>query len=473
MAKSNLNGMQPLLDRVKHIHLVGIGGSGMCGIAEVLLTLGYQISGSDLKQNRATAHLESLGVTIYDKHEAAQVNHADCVVVSSAINDSNPEYAAARDLRIPIVPRAEMLAELMRFRYGIAVAGTHGKTTTTSLIASILKEAGCDPTYVIGGRLNASGVNASLGQSQYLVAEADESDASFLYLQPMLSVVTNIDIDHMGTYQDDFAKLKETFLNFIHHVPFYGCVVLCIDDPVVKSIIPDISRPMVTYGFNDDADLYIEDFKQQGMQCHFTVHSKTHKPLKLTMNLPGRHNVLNALAAVVVARELDIDDNAIAKALLDFSGIARRFDVYEGLQSQQGLFTLVDDYGHHPREIAVTLEAARAAWPNKRVVMVFQPHRYSRTATLFDDFSEVLATADALYVLDVESVGEQPIDGITSQALCRNIRTRAKVEPVYVADVDSLQHALAQNVGDNDIVVMQGAGSIGRIAQSFVELKQL
>jgi len=429
----NIKIPQPLMGRIKHIHFIGIGGAGMSGIAEVLLNQGYQISGSDKTESLVTQRLQTLGITVVIGHHADHVAGADVVVKSTAIMDDNPEILAAKNKCIPIVRRAEMLAELMRFRHGIAVAGTHGKTTTTSLISCILVEAGLDPTFVIGGRLNSAGSNANLGTSQYLVAEADESDASFLYLKPVMSVVTNIDQDHMDTYEDDFSRLKQSFLQFIHHLPFYGMTALGIDDPVIREILGEIGRAYRTYGFDETAAVRALHYEQQGICSRFQVaRYGEHKTLDITLNMPGEHNVLNALAAITIATELNIADDAICTALKNFSGIGRRFQVYGEINCSQGRALLIDDYGHHPREILSTIHAIRLAWPGRRLVLAFQPHRYSRTQTLFDDFSQALSETDILLLLDVYPAGETAIPGVDSRALCRSIRQRGKVEPIFV-----------------------------------------
>jgi UDP-N-acetylmuramate--alanine ligase len=459
------------MGHIKHVHFVGIGGVGMAGIAEVLLRQGYTVSGSDLAESALTQWLKVMGAIIYYGHDAQNVENADVIVRSSAVDWSNPEFEAARLARIPIVQRAEMLGELMRFRYGVAVAGTHGKTTTTSFVTSILAEAGLDPTFVIGGRLNSVGSNARLGRGHYLVAEADESDASFLYLKPMISIVTNIDEDHMSTYGNDFEKLKSTFIDFLHHLPFYGLAVLCIDDPIVREILPKISRPVLTYGLAPDADFYTENYTQSGMQTKFVV--KRHKgqaPLPVTLNCPGRHNVLNALAAIAVASELKVQDSAITEALLHFAGIGRRFQVYGDYPLPQGgTMTLVDDYGHHPREIAATVQAARESWPERRLVMVYQPHRYTRTHDLFGDFCQVLATVDKLFLLDVYSAGEQPIPGADGASLSEAITRQGKSNPIFVERHDGLNELLKRELKDGDILLMQGAGNIGGIAAKLAE----
>ncbi len=448
--------------RIKRIHFVGIGGSGMGGIAEVMLNLGYQVSGSDLKANAVTQRLEQLGAKVVLGHAAEHVNGVDVVVVSTAVNAANPEVQSARAQRIPVVPRAEMLAELMRFRNGIAVAGTHGKTTTTSLVASLLAEGGLDPTFVIGGRLNSAGAHAQLGQGQYLVAEADESDASFLYLQPMLAIVTNIDADHMETYGGDFSKLRETFLEFLHHLPFYGLAVLCADDPVVRGMLADVTRPMVTYGLSGDCDIYAADIQRDGMRTHFVVRRRGGGDwFKATLNLPGRHNVLNALAAIAVAHEVGVPDDAIARGLAGFKGVGRRLQVQGEIRGKQGRALLIDDYGHHPREIAAVLEAIRSAYPKRRVVLCFQPHRYTRTRDLFDDFAIVLSQADVLLLAEVYPAGETPIAGADGRALIRAIRARGHIEPVFVEHMDRLAETLRDVVRDGDVVLTLGAGDIG------------
>lgn len=451
------------LGRIKHLHFVGIGGSGMSGIAEVLLNEGYSVSGSDQNCTLVTQRLADLGATIYQGHDPAHVKGVDVVVCSTAISNQNPEVEAAQQARIPVVARAEMLAELMRFRYGIAVAGTHGKTTTTSLVTSLLSEGGLDPTFVIGGLLNSAGSNAKLGASPYLVAEADESDASFLRLKPMIAIVTNIDRDHMGTYNDSFVQVQDTFIDFLHHLPFYGLAVVCIDDPVVRELLPRISRPVLTYGFSDDADWRVSDYRQQGTKTFFTVNTSGQPAREFCLNLPGQHNVLNAAAAMIVASELGVDLDDSAQALQKFAGIGRRFHRYGDLNIAGKTVALIDDYGHHPREIAVTLQAARAAWPERRIVMLFQPHRYSRTQELFDDFSRELAKLDSLLLLDVYAAGESPIAGADTPALCQSIRHRGQVEPVYVK-TDEVMSTLENTLEDGDVLITQGAGSIGQLA---------
>ena len=457
----------PEMRRVKSIHFIGIGGAGMGGIAEVLLNEGYQISGSDIGENQVVKRLKKLGAKVAIGHHADNVKQASVIVVSTAIDKNNPEIVKARELRIPVVRRAEMLAELMRFRHGVAVAGTHGKTTTTSLIASIFGEAGLDPTFVIGGLLNSAGTNARLGTSRYLIAEADESDASFLHLQPMVAVVTNIDEDHMETYQGDFEKLKDTYIEFLHNLPFYGLAVVCIDNPVVREILPRIGRQVITYGFSQDADVVATNYQQSGGVSYFTVEREGHASLDLSVNLPGQHNVLNALAGIAVATDEGVKDSAIEAALASFAGIGRRFEQLADLKTDQGEMVLVDDYGHHPREVAATIKAMRNGWPEKRLVMVFQPHRYSRTRDLYEDFVEVLSNVDCLLLLDVYSAGEQTIPGADSKSLARSIRQRGQVEPVYVSDQDMLAELLAAQLTDGDMVITQGAGNIGVVSRSL------
>lgn len=454
------------MGRIKHIHFVGVGGVGMAGIAEVLLSQGYRVSGSDLSDNALTKRLRSVGAEIFQGHEASHVENADVIVRSSAVDPNNPELVAAREKHIPVVARAEMLGELMRFRYGIAIAGTHGKTTTTSLVTSILTEEGVDPTFVIGGRLNSAGSNARLGTGRYLVAEADESDASFLYLKPMISVVTNIDADHMATYHNNFDELRHAFIEFLHRLPFYGLAVLCIDDPVVREVLPDVSRPMVTYGLTADADFHASNIKQVGTTTYFTVERPNGmNPIDIVLNLPGRHNVLNALAAIAVVSELKVSDQAIQKALEKFAGIGRRFQIYNDLPLKKGgKITLIDDYGHHPREIEVTLQAARHSWPDKRLVMVFQPHRYSRTRDLFSDFCRVLSQPDALVLLDVYSAGEAFIEGADGVTLAKSIKQLGPIEPIFVEKHDQLANILQDTLRDGDVLLMQGAGNIGALA---------
>ena len=460
------------MGRIQRVHFVGIGGVGMGGIAEVLLNLGYEVSGSDLKENAVTRRLGEQGARCWVGHDADHVRGCDVVVVSTAVQAANPELQAARELRIPVVPRAEMLAELMRFRYGIAVAGTHGKTTTTSLVASVLAEGGLDPTYVIGGRLNSSASHARLGTGWYLVAEADESDASFLHLQPMLAVVTNVDADHLATYEGDFQRLRQTFVEFLHHLPFYGLAVLCVDDPELRDLLPQLTRPVRTYAIEQAADVRAVNVRQQGLQMHFDVEREGHAPLPVTLNLPGHHNVLNALAAIAIATELEVDDAAIQHALESFQGIGRRFQVYGELATPRGQVLLVDDYGHHPREVAATLAAVRGGWPERRLVLAFQPHRYSRTRDLFEDFAQVLSEVDVLLVMEVYAAGEEVIPGADGRALCRAIRTRGKVDPIFVESVEQLAEALRGVLRDGDLVLTMGAGDVGAAAQQLPQQLQ-
>jgi len=453
--------------KVKRIHFVGIGGSGMSGIAEVFSNLGYTVTGSDLSENPAVRRLRQLGVKIVIGHAAQNVAQADAVVVSSAVKADNPEVVQARESRIPVVPRAMMLAELMRFKQGIAIAGTHGKTTTTSLVAAVLAEAGLDPTLVIGGRLNSIGANARLGKGEFLVAEADESDASFLYLQPVISVVTNIDADHMETYGQDFEKLKSTFVEFLGHLPFYGLAVVCKDDPNVRAVMPAVTRPMLTYGIESDADLRALDVRWDQGRMRFTAVSadRNVKPLDVTLNLPGMHNVLNALAVIAVGREVGAPDAAIAKALSEFQGVGRRFQRYGEIAiAGGGTFTLVDDYGHHPAEMAATLAAARGAFPGRRIVLAFQPHRFTRTRDLFEDFVKVLSTADELVLADVYPAGEAPIVAADGRSLARAVRVAGKVEPLFVETSGEMRDAVLGRLRDGDVVITMGAGSIGHLA---------
>ncbi|RPI13550.1 MAG: UDP-N-acetylmuramate--L-alanine ligase [Lysobacterales bacterium] len=461
--------MKDRMRRIHSIHFVGIGGSGMSGIAEVLLNLGYEVQGSDLKPSGVTARLESLGAKVMLGHRAGNVDGADVVVVSSAINESNPEVARALAARIPVVKRAEMLGELMRFRYSIAVAGTHGKTTTTSLVASVLAEGGEDPTFVIGGRLKSAATNARLGAGRYLVAEADESDASFMHLQPVIAIVTNVDADHLGTHGGDFEKLKASFVEFLHNLPFYGLAVICADDREAAALVPQVARPYVTYGYGEGVDVRAVNVDRRGAQSVFDVLRRGHEgaPLRIVLNLPGRHNVLNALAAIAVATELEIDDAAIQRALAGFQGIDRRLQVLGDVDAAFGRATVVDDYGHHPTEIAATLDAARQAWPGRRIVLVFEPHRYTRTRDLLDEFAQVLSTADALVVAEVYPAGETPIPGADGKSLCRAIRSRGLVEPVLLKSLDELPAVLAGVGRDGDVVLLMGAGTIGAAAHDL------
>ncbi|PSL16622.1 UDP-N-acetylmuramate--L-alanine ligase [Marinobacterium halophilum] len=458
----------PEMRRIRRIHFVGIGGVGMCGIAEVLLNQGYEISGSDIRPSATTERLQALGAEIFMGHAESNVARADVVVTSTAVKAENPEVAAARELRIPVVRRAEMLAELMRYRHGIAVAGTHGKTTTTSLMASIMAEAGLDPTFVIGGRLNSAGTNAQLGGSRYLVAEADESDASFLHLQPMVAIVTNIDADHMETYGGDFGKLKQTFINFLHNLPFYGLAVLCTDDPVVREILPRVSRPVLTYGFHEGADYRAVELQQDGMLTRFKVERPgTQKPLDISLNMPGRHNVLNALACIAVASDEGIDEDAITRALARFEGVGRRFQVLGQLPIEGGEVTLVDDYGHHPTEVQAVVKAIREGWPERRLVMIHQPHRYTRTRDLYEDFVQVLSEVDQLLLMEVYPAGEEPIPGADSRSLCRSIRQRG-VEPMFVEGPDGVVDILRNILQPGDLLLTQGAGNITSLAHQLV-----
>jgi UDP-N-acetylmuramate--alanine ligase len=458
----------PEMRRISRIHFIGIGGVGMCGIAEVLLNQGYKISGSDIKSSATTQRLEKLGMDIFIGHEAQNIDGVDVVVVSTAVNEENPEVKAARSLRTPIVRRAEMLAELMRYRHGIAVAGTHGKTTTTSLLASIFAEGELDPTFVIGGRLNSAGTNAKMGTSRYLVAEADESDASFLHLQPMVSIVTNIDADHMETYENDFSRLKKTFVEFLHNLPFYGLAVMCIDDPVVCEILPDVSRPVLTYGVSDDADFRAENIRQDGMCTRFTVKRPGNlADLEVSLNMPGHHNMLNALAAIAVASDEGIADEAICGALAKFEGVGRRFQVLGDVPVSGGEAMLVDDYGHHPREVNAVVKAIQEGWPEKRLVMIYQPHRYSRTRDLYEDFVEVLSEVDVLLLLEVYAAGEEPIAGADSRSLCRSIRQRGRVDPVFVSDKDQVAEVLKDILQPGDLLLTQGAGDITALAHQL------
>jgi UDP-N-acetylmuramate--alanine ligase len=455
----------PEMRRIRRIHFIGIGGAGMSGIAEVLHNQGYEISGSDLKESTTTLRLQDMGLKVFIGHHVANVAGVDVVVSSSAVNESNPEIIAAREQRIPIVRRAEMLAELMRYRHGIAVAGTHGKTTTTSLIASIFATAQKDPTFVIGGLLNSAGSNAKLGGSRYLIAEADESDASFLHLQPMVAVVTNIDADHMETYGGDFSKLKSTFVSFLHNLPFYGLAVLCGDDPVINDIIADVGRPVLTYGFGEDCDFRATDVRQEAMSTRFKVWRPDDKaPLEITLNMPGKHNVLNATAAIAVASDEGLGDAAIQAGLANFMGVGRRFQVYGEYEVGEGKAMLVDDYGHHPREVAVTIEAIRNSWPERRLVMVFQPHRYTRTRDLFEDFVDVLSRVDVLILLEVYGAGEEPIPGADGRQLSRSIRNRGQLDPIFVEGIDGVPEIIRDVVRAGDIVITQGAGNVNALA---------
>jgi UDP-N-acetylmuramate--alanine ligase len=463
--------------KVKRVHFVGIGGSGMSGIAEVLLNLGYQVSGSDLWDGTTTQRLRKLGATVHIGHASSHVQFADAVVTSSAIKPENPEVIAARERNVPVVPRAIMLAELLRLRQGIAIAGTHGKTTTTSLVASVLAEAGMDPTFVIGGRLEAAGSHAKLGRGEFIVVEADESDASFLYLQPVLAVVTNIDADHMETYGHDFSKLKQAFVDFVQHLPFYGMAVLCVDDAQVREIMPAITKPITTYGLSDNAQVRAADIHHSEGQMHFAaligVNGKTRK-LNVMLNLPGLHNVQNALAAIAVCNELGVPDPAIVRALAGFRGVDRRFQRYGEISlsgnrtTEEGSFTLIDDYGHHPAEIAATIAAVRGAFPGRRLVLVFQPHRYTRTRDLFEEFVKVLSSADVLLLTEVYPAGEIPLVAADSKSLARALRVQGKVEPIFVETVDELAFNIHNVAQDNDVVLVMGAGSVGGVAPNLL-----
>ncbi|MGH8273760.1 MAG: UDP-N-acetylmuramate--L-alanine ligase [Gammaproteobacteria bacterium] len=463
--------MTKTMGRIRRIHMVGIGGSGMSGIAEVLLNLGYVVSGSDLRDGPILDRLRERGATIHLAHRADNLAAADVVVISSAVAQDNPEVAAARERRIPVVPRAEMLAELMRFRFGIAVAGTHGKTTVTSLIASVLIEAGFDPTFVIGGRLESAGANARLGQGRYLVAEADESDASFLHYKPMLAVVTNIDRDHLNAYGEDFNRLEASFVEFLKQLPFYGRAIVCADDPLLARLATTLGRPVSTYGFGA-ADFRAEDMTAEGARMHFTVHRPDAAPLRLKLNLPGRHNVENALAAVAVATELDVPDTALVTALGEFNGVARRMERLGDIVFGRARALVVSDYGHHPREIAATFEAMREAWPGRRLVVVFQPHRYTRTRDLLDDFAAALSAADVLVLVKLYAAGERPIAGADSRALARAIRGRGQVEPVYLPDLEDLDETLEALVRDGDLVLALGAGDVDGHARRLVAARR-
>ena len=457
--------------KVRHIHFVGIGGAGMSGIAEVLANLGYRVSGSDLAANTATRRLEGLGVKVHLRHSAEQIDGADAVVVSSAVAEDNPEVSAARTKRVPVVPRALMLAELMRLKQGVAIAGTHGKTTTTSLVASVLAEGGLDPTFVIGGRLTAAGSNARLGSGDFIVVEADESDASFLHLQPVIAVVTNIDADHMDTYGHEFPRLKQAFVQFLQNLPFYGSAILCADDPNVREILPLVSKPVVTYGTTPDCAVRADAIVQDGPRMRFRAHRlRPARTLDVVLNLPGRHNVLNALAAIAVAGELGVaDEEAMLKALAEFRGVGRRFQSYGDIalppdgRKPGGTFTVIDDYGHHPAEMAATLEAARGAFPGRRLILAFQPHRYTRTRDLFEDFVKVLSTADAVLLAEVYPAGEAPIVAADGRALARALRVAGKVEPVFVEDIAAMPEAIRRVARDGDVVLTMGAGSIGNV----------
>lgn len=458
-----------LMQRVQNVHFVGIGGVGMSGIAEVMQSLGFSVSGSDIKESAAVIRLRQQGIKVYIGHVEDNINAVDVVVVSSAIDETNPEIKAAKAQRIPIIRRAEMLAELMRFKKGIAVAGTHGKTTTTSLIASILSAAELDPTYVIGGKLNSSASNAKLGKGDYLVAEADESDASFLHLQPILAIVTNIDADHLVAYNHDFNQLKKAFVEFLHHIPFYGLAILCLDDENVQSILHEINKPIITYGIDTDADVKAEDIQYTHTKTQFTVAYKKDVRFQVTLSLPGKHNILNALAAISLALQLDVDESVIQKALADFQGIGRRFEQCGSYEAVDKAFTLVDDYGHHPKEVEATINAARMAWPDKRILVIFQPHRFTRTYDLFDDFCSVLSKADVLLLTEVYAAGEAHNADADGRALAAGIRAHGKVQPVFIEKLEDIAEGLSVVVKQDDIVLSMGAGSIGQIPAIFSE----
>ena len=459
----------PEMRRISFIHFVGVGGAGMCGIAEVLLNQGYNVSGSDVQASVATERLQQMGGTIHIGHRADNIGTADVVVCSSAIRQDNVEIEHAREKRVPVVPRAEMLAEIMRYRHGIAVAGTHGKTTTTSLIASIFAQAGLDPTFVIGGRLKSADTNARLGESRYLVAEADESDASFLHLQPMLAVVTNIDADHMGTYGGDFEKMKSTYVEFLHNLPFYGLAVMCTDDSAVNSIIPQLSRQVLTYGTNEEADFRLTNLHQQEGRIEFTVERPgALEPLQLNLGLPGLHYALNATAAVAVATDEGIEDEAIRRGLSDFQGVGRRFESHGDISLDGGSFLLIDDYGHHPTEVEANVVAVRASWPERRLVLVYQPHRYSRTRELYEDFVRVLSTVDVLVLLEVYPAGEDPLPGADGRSLSGSIRQRGQLDPIFIPEMENLIDVLKDMVEPDDLVLMQGAGSVGKLTEKVV-----
>lgn len=461
--------------KVKHIHFVGIGGAGMSGIAEVFVNLGYLVSGSDLMDSPVIQHLSNLGVKVYVGHESRQITGADAVVTSTAVKPDNPEVIAAKEKNIPVVPRALMLAELLRLRRGIAIAGAHGKTTTTSLIASILAAADLDPTFVIGGKLQAAGCHAKLGRGEFIVVEADESDASFLYLQPVLTVVTNIDADHMETYGHDFSRLKQAFVEFVQHLPFYGMAVLCVDDPNVREVMPDITKPITTYGLSEDAQVRAVDIQHNGGQMKFTAivgMNGSARRLDITLNLPGLHNIQNALAAITVANEIGVPDAAIVKALSEFKGVERRFQQYGEIKlSAQKSFVLVDDYGHHPAEMEATMKAARGAFPGRRLVVAFQPHRYTRTRDVFEDFTKVLSQVDVLLLTEVYSAGEDSIVAADSKSLARAIRVQGKVEPIYIEQVGDLSAAILNVVHDSDVVLVMGAGSIAKVAPDIAQMR--
>lgn len=464
---------QLMMGRIQRIHFIGIGGAGMSGIAEILMREGYPVSGSDLNESAVTQRLRDLGIHINIGHHPDNVKSASTIVISTAVQENNPELQAAHANRIPVIRRAEMLAELMRFRYGIAIAGTHGKTTTTSLVASILSEAKLDPTFVIGGKLNSISANAHLGAGSYFVAEADESDASFLFLKPMMAVVTNIDADHMSTYHHSFDELREAFIRFLHNLPFYGLAILCFEDPIIRECLPKIARSIVTYGFDNKADIQALNWEQRNLKSHFIVKRKNRDNLSIILNLTGQHNVLNALSAIAIATELKIDDVVIQRALEKFQGVGRRFQVAQNMVFKNGNAIIVDDYGHHPTEMAATIAAARKAWPHQKLILVFQPHRYSRTQELFDDFVRVLPTADHILLLDIYSAGESPIDGIHSQKLKEAIKHQGFQHCDYIDSMESLESHLNELARDGDIILMQGAGSIGQMIPKLIQKYQM
>jgi UDP-N-acetylmuramate--alanine ligase len=462
------NFLSPRMGHVEHVHFVGIGGSGMCGIAEVLHNEGYRVTGSDKSESMTISRLQTLGIKVMIGHSEENVCGADVIVRSTAIENDNPEIVAALRLMIPVIPRAAMLAELMRFRHGIAIAGTHGKTTTTSLVSSLLAEGGLDPSFVIGGKLNSCGSNAQLGKSEYFVAEADESDASFLFLKPMMAVVTNIDADHMSTYDNDFNQLCNTFVKFLHHLPFYGLAILCIEDEHVRRILPQIQRPITTYGFDEKADYRAVNWVQNGLISEFeVVRPAPHNSLTVQFKWPGKHNVLNSLAAIAIATELGVDDQSIIRGLLQFEGVGRRFQMLGERKFSQGSALIVDDYGHHPQEIKATVAAFRGVWPNKRLIHVFQPHRYTRTHDLFTQFTEVLSLADELFLLDIYAAGEAAIEGVTSASLAEAIKLPKAI--VNLVNEKNLESQLDRVVQDGDVILMQGAGSIGQFAVNLMQ----
>jgi UDP-N-acetylmuramate--alanine ligase len=469
---NSVNFQPPEMRRIRRIHFVGIGGSGMCGIAEVLLNQGYEISGSDISANASVKRLTNAGAIVFIGHSETNIDGADVIVKSSAVTVENPEIASARKRGIPVVRRAEMLAELMRYRHGIAIAGTHGKTTTTSLITAILAEAGRDPTFVVGGRVNSVGTNAKLGGSRYLVAEADESDASFLHLQPMVSVVTNIEADHMETYGFDFEVMKKTYIEFLHNLPFYGLAVMCIDDEVIRGLLVDVARPLLTYGFSVDAAYRISNLRAEKRKCHFVIDRPDGlSSLNISLNIPGRHNALNAAAAIAVASDEGISDQAIIDGLYQFGGVGRRFEVIGDYPVEGGNAMLVDDYGHHPTEVKATIQAVRDGWPEKRLVMVFQPHRYTRTQDLYEDFVQVLSEVDVLLVLDVYTAGEDAIPGAGSKNICGSIRQRGGIDPIYVESIEEIPQLLGELVRGDDLVMTQGAGSVSKLVAMLAESK--